>query len=231
MSILRVEQDSSVIYTPMCPYELGKPDRIYTKEFTFTNQNTSMTFRTILRSCAFAAMLVAPLLAVDAQPRFGYLDPDIIIVQMPEYGDIRDSLQTRESQIATELQADEDVIRQKFEELQQLMSSSVASPDAQQEREQEILQLQSALEQKEVTGRRELGQTEAAMLEPLLLRLQDAIDAVSEEQSLTMVFSARANNAPVILYASADAMNITQDVMLELGLELPPPSQTPAPGN
>lgn len=181
-----------------------------------------MTFRTIVRHCAFAAVLFAPLFSASAQTaQFGYLDPDIIIVQMPEYVEIRDSLTTREGEIAAELQADEDVIRQKFEEFQQLMSSSVASPDAQQAREQEILQLQAALEQKEADGRAELGRTEATMLEPLLQRLQEAIDSVSAAQGLVMVFSARANNAPVILYASDAAVNITGDVMTTLGIELP----------
>ncbi|MDX1438363.1 MAG: OmpH family outer membrane protein [Rubricoccaceae bacterium] len=191
-----------------------------------------MTSVRMIRSLLLATIMLAPLLGADAQtPRFGYLDPDIIIVQMPEYAVIRDSLQAREAEIAGELQADEDVIRQKFDELQQLMSSSVASVEAQQEREQEILQLQSSLEQKEMAGRRELARTEAGMLEPLLMRLQDAIDTVSAEEGLTMVFSARANNAPVILYASSDAVNITEEVMTELGIEMEQPEQQPGAGN
>ena len=59
------------------------------------------------------------------------------------------------------------------------------------------------------------------MLQPLLMRLQEAIDAVSAEMNLMMVFSARANNAPVILFASEDAFNITEQVLANLGLEIP----------
>ncbi|HLT47615.1 MAG TPA: OmpH family outer membrane protein [Rubricoccaceae bacterium] len=160
--------------------------------------------------------------AAEAQaPRLGYLDPDIIIVQMPEYAQVRDSLQAREREIAAELQAQEDEIRAKFQELQEMQGSPVLTAEARQEREQEILQLQANLEQRQQAGLQDLGRREARLLQPLLMRLQDAIDAVSGEMGLTMVFAARANNAPVILFASDDAVNITEEVMTELGLEIP----------
>ncbi len=181
-----------------------------------------MTFRSTLRALGLLAAILVPLFGAHAQSvQIGYLDPDIIIVQMPEYSEMRDSLQTRDQAIAADLQAQENVIRTKFAELQQFAQSAVASPEAQQERENEILSLQRDLEQAESRGRNELAQREARMLEPLLIRLQGAIDLVSEEMGLTMVFSARANNAPVILYASDDAINITEEVMTNLGLEIP----------
>ena len=61
-------------------------------------------------------------------------------------------------------------------------------------------------------------------------RLSDAIDAVSGRMGLTMVFAARANNAPVLLYASDDAVNITEEVMGELGLEMPAGANTSTVG-
>lgn len=185
-----------------------------------------MTRSSTFRALGFAVALLAPLLGAEAQSlRIGYLDPDIIIVQMPEYAEMRDSLQARQQAIAGDLQAREDIIRTKFEDLQQFAQSAVASAEAQQERENEILGLQRDLEQAEGQGRNELAQRETRMLEPLLQRLQSAIDAVSGEMNLTMVFSARANNAPVILFASDDAINITEPVMTNLGLEIP--AETP----
>ncbi len=181
-----------------------------------------MTSRSTFRALGLAAAILVPMFGAQAQSvRVGYLDPDIIIIQMPEYSLMRDSLQAEERAIAGQLQAREDVIRTKFEELQQFAQSAVASAEAQQTRENEILRLQRELEQAESQGRNQLGQREARMLEPLLMRLQRAIDAVSDEMGLTIVFSARANNAPVILYASDDALNITEPVLNNLGLEMP----------
>ena len=190
-----------------------------------------MTLRSTLQALGLAAAFLVPMLGAQAQSvRIGYLDPDIIIVQMPEYALMRDSLQLRDEVISGDLQAREDILRAKFEELQQFAQSAVASAEAQQDRENEILSLQRNLEQAEAQGRAELAQRESQMLQPMLMRLQEAIDAIAGEMNLIMVFSARANNAPVILFASDEAFNITNPVMAELGLDIGPPS-TPPPVN
>ena len=190
-----------------------------------------MTLRSTLQALGLAAAILVPMLGAQAQSvRIGYLDPDIIIVQMPEYALMRDSLQLRDEVISGDLQAREDILRAKFEELQQFAQSAVASAEAQQDRENEILSLQRNLEQAESQGRAELAQRESQMLQPMLMRLQEAIDAIAGEMNLMMVFSARANNAPVILFASDEAFNITNPVMAELGLDIGPPS-TPPPVN
>ena len=180
-----------------------------------------MTFPNVIRALGLAAAVVLTVAGAEAQaPRLGYLDPDLIIVQMPEYASVRDSLEAREQEIAADLQARQGVIQEKFEELQSLQGSPVLTEEAREQREQEILRLQSEFEQTQALGMQDLGRREARLLQPLLGRLQDAIDAVSAEMGLTMVFSARANNAPVILYASDDAVNITEPVMENLGLEV-----------
>ncbi len=180
-----------------------------------------MTLRSTLQAFGLVAAILVPILGAQAQSvRIGYLDPDIIIVQMPEYALMRDSLQTRDQIISGDLQARENILRAKFEELQQFAQNAVASQEAQQAREDEILSLQNELVQAEAQGRSELAQRESQMLQPLLMRLQEAIDAVAGEMDLMMVFSARANNAPVILFASEDAFNITEQVLANLGLEI-----------
>src|SRR5690606_24561550 len=83
------------------------------------------------------------------------------------------------------------------------------------------------LEQRQQAGLQVLSRREAQLLQPLLMRLQDAIDAVSTREGLLMVFSARANNAPVLLFASDAAANITEPVMTELGLEIPQNTEVP----
>lgn len=181
-----------------------------------------MTATTVSRVLGLLALVFLPLAGAQAQGvQLGYLDPDIIIVQMPEYSQVRDSLQAREQEIAADLQERENTLRQRFQELQEMQDSPVLTAEARQEREQEILQMQADLEREQQRGMQDLSRREARLLQPLLMRLQEAIDAVSAEMDLTMVLAARANNAPVILYASDQAVNITEEVMTELGLEIP----------
>lgn len=193
-----------------------------------------MTFKTLTRTLGLLALVLLPLgsaAGLHAQaPKLGYLDPDIIIVQMPEYASVRDSLQAREAEITADLQRRQQDLQQRFQELQDMQGSAVLTDEARQQREQEILQMQSELDQQQQAGMQDLSRREARLLQPLLQRLQDAIDAVSGRMGLTMVFAARANNAPVLLYASDDAVNITEEVMGELGLEMPAGANTSTVG-
>lgn len=186
--------------------------------------------RFALAAIALVAALV-PVAGAQAQTaRLGYLDPDLIVVRMPEYASVQEQLRTRQQEIATGLQASEDSIRTRFQELQTFAQSAVASPEAREQREQEILRMQAGLERRQQLGLQELGRREAELLQPVLDRLQTAIDAEATAQGLTMVLAARANNAPVLLFASADAVNLTEPVMTRLGLPIPPPGADGAAG-
>ena len=66
-----------------------------------------MTLVKRLLAPALLGLLVLPLFAVSAQAqttaRFGYVDPDLIIVRMPEYRAIQDSLTAEQEAIQQEL--------------------------------------------------------------------------------------------------------------------------------
>ncbi len=183
-----------------------------------------MRVQTLLAAAAFAAAALAPA-AADAQAaRFGYLDPDIIIVRMPEYAAAQGQLQSRQREMAADLQTREDSIRARIEAYRALGQSAVVAPATRQAREQEIMQLQAAYEQRQQTAVQVLGRREAELLQPVLAQLQSALDAVAAEQGLTMVFAARANNAPVLLYAGDAAVNLTEPVMTRLGISMDTPA-------
>ncbi len=191
-----------------------------------------MRFRFVLFAPALliAAAAFAPSAGAQAA-RFGYLDPDIIIVRMPEYSGVQSQLQARQREIAAELQSREDSIRTEIESLRALSQSSVTTPQARQDREQGVMRMQADYEQRQQAGLQELGRREAELLQPVLERLQTAIDEVAAEQNLAMVFAARANNAPVLLYASDAAVNLTEPVMTRLGLSMDTPPAGAPPGN
>ena len=192
-----------------------------------------MRFRFVLSRLVPALILAAVASAPSAGAqavRFGYLDPDIIIVRMPEYSGVQSQLQTRQQEIAAELQSREDSIRTEIDALRALSQSAVTTPQARQAREQGVMRMQAEYEQRQQTGLQELGRREAELLQPVLERLQTAIDEVAAEQGLAMVFAARANNAPVLLYASDDAVNLTEPVMSRLGLSMDTPAAGAPPG-
>jgi outer membrane protein len=173
-------------------------------------------------SAALAVLFVAAFGgAAQAQdgPRIGYTDYELIIVQMPEYRQLQQTLQTQAEGDQEELAAMEQNIQQKFAEYQE--QSGVLSPEARQTREQEIVQLQTELQQDQQRRLQALDRRQNELLQPLLEQLQNAINEVATARGLELVLSSRVSTEPVILYAGEEfTTDITAEVMSELGISM-----------
>jgi outer membrane protein len=172
---------------------------------------------------AFAVLSVGALPASEAQaqaaPQIGYTDYELIIVQMPEYRSLQQTLQEQAQTDQQELATMEQNIQQKFAEYQE--QSGVLSPEARQTREEEIVQLQTELQQDQQRRLQALDQRQNELLQPLLEKLQVAIDEVATARGLQLVLSSRVSTEPVILFASEQStVDITAEVMSELGISM-----------
>lgn len=182
---------------------------------------------TVLNRLALAAALavlsVAAFPASDAHaqttPRIGYTDYELIIVQMPEYRDLQQTLQAQAKTDQQELAAMEQNIQQKFAEYQE--QSGVLSPEARQTREEEIVQLQTQLQQDQQRRLQALDRRQNELLQPLLNQLQEAINEVATARGLDLVLSSRVSTEPVILFAGEEStVDITTEVMSALGISM-----------
>lgn len=166
-----------------------------------------------------AALGVAPDAQAQTAPKIGYTDYELIIVQMPEYRTLQQTLQEQAQTDQEELAAMEQTIQEKFAEYQE--QSGVLSPEARQTREQEIVQLQTELQQDQQRRLQALDRRQNELLQPLLSQLQEAIDEVATARGLHLVLSSRVATEPVILYASEqNTVDITTEVMSELGISM-----------
>lgn len=187
----------------------------------------------LVLSAALAVLFVASFGgAAQAQdaPRIGYTDYELIIVQMPEYRELQQTLQTQAQTDQEELAAMEQNIQQKFAEYQE--QSGVLSPEARQTREDEIVQLQTELQQDQQRRLQALDRRQNELLQPLLEQLQNAINEVATARGLELVLSSRVSTEPVILYAGEGyTTDITAEVMSELGISMTQSQQgAAAPG-
>ena len=99
---------------------------------------------------------------------------------------------------------------------------ALLSDQARQTREQELLDKQGEIQQFLANKEQELAAEEAKLMNPLLDRVQSAINEVASDRGLNMVVNAQAGGSPVLLYADED-MDITEAVMNKLGIEIPQP--------
>lgn len=159
--------------------------------------------------------------------KIGYTDPNMIVAQMPEYEEILSQMQSMYQGGQQEYQQMVQEYQQKLEDYQK--KQSLMSEETRQKREQELQQLQQKIQQFLSQKQQEMGQKEAELMQPLLEKVDGAIQEVAAEENIDLVLSTQAANSSVVLYASENTVDITQPVMLKLGLD-PQANQSVDPG-
>jgi outer membrane protein len=167
-------------------------------------------------------------------PTIGYTDYELILVQMPDFRQVQQQLQTQaegDQQALAELQTQiEQRLRTRGEQMQARLQGA-QGPVTDQARQRMMQELQEEAMQLEVEARQELEQErqrrvqqltrrEAQLLEPLYTRLQEAINSVAEQRGLALVLSSRLSGEPVLLYAGPTAVDVTAEVMSRLGISM-----------
>ncbi len=168
---------------------------------------------------AAALLLVSAMPEAQAQNKIGYTDYELIIVQMPQYREVQQQLQQSAQADRDALSTMEQTIQQKFADYQE--QSGVLSAEARTTREEEIVTMQTNLQQEQQKRLQALGQKENELLQPLFDRLQGAIDEVATARGLAVVLATRVSTEPVLLYANeANTVDITPEVMSKLGISM-----------
>ncbi len=173
------------------------------------------TFSTLLGLLALA-LLVGPWQQAQAQDlRIGYTEAEGFIQYLPETQQVQQTLQREAQQSQANLESKLATLQEKFERYQQ--QQALLSDETRQQREAELTQLQQELQQADAQTQQQLAQREAELLEPILNKVQQAIDEVAREKNLDIVL-----RAPALLYVDeSKVVNITMDVARKLGIEVP----------
>lgn len=175
-------------------------------------------FNRFVLLAAAAVLLVSAMPEAQAQTRIGYTDYELVVVQMPQYREVQQQLQQLAESDREDLSGMEQEIQQRFADYQS--QSGVLSEEARAEREEEIVEMQTELQQEQQRRLQALGQRENELLQPLFNELQGAIDEVATERGLSVVLATRVSTEPVLLFAGEDTVDITPEVMSRLGISM-----------
>jgi outer membrane protein len=177
-----------------------------------------MDFRRIWLA-AIAALICLPIgNSAFAQLKVGYTDAQLIVAQMDDYRSILQQLQSLTESGQMEYQGLITTYQEKLADYQK--KQALLSESARASREQELTTMQGEIQQFLTNKEQELQQREAELMNPLLEKVQNAINGVAAEQSLDLVLNAQAAGSPVLLYAD-ESMDITETVMTRLGIQVP----------
>ena len=157
---------------------------------------------------------------IQDELRIGYVDPQYIMRSMPEMAAIERRLQNFVERKQLEFVELETEFRQKVEEYQQ--KAAVISEQAQRQEEERLTEMQMRLQEYERNFQQEIQERQMSLMEPLLNKIQGAIDEVAQRRNFTYVLNTMTNNGDfIILYASEEAQanyDITDEVMERLDL-------------
>ena len=177
-------------------------------------------FNRFILLAALAVLLLPALPEAQAQTRIGYTDYELVVVQMPQYRQVQQQLQQLAESDREDLLGMEQQIQQKFADYQS--QAGMLSDEARSTREQEIVQMQTDLQQEQQRRLQALGQRENELLQPLFNELQTAIDEVANARGLSVVLATRVSTEPVLLFAGEGTVDITPEVMSKLGISMTP---------
>lgn len=179
----------------------------------------------VFKSLAFL-LLIAAVTAGSAQAQdIGYVDQQAILASMPGMQDVRQQMQTEMKQQQRQLQKKRQKFQKRVQQFQQ--QQSLLDDSARAERKRELQKRQQELRQSTRKRQQRMQQQRRKLMQPLLKKLQGAIDKVAAQQELEAVMRKQ-----VLLYddqTSGGVVEISRDVAQELGISLTQSPGEPSP--
>ena len=128
--------------------------------------------------------------------KFGYLSYESVLKSMPEYGVVMMRMDSLRSSFKAEMQRVEEEFNRKYEDFLEGQKDFPRTILLKRQTElQEMLQKNIDFKQQ---LQKELADTEAQLMAPLRIHLNEAIATVAREQKLALVINTDANACPFI---------------------------------
>ena len=140
---------------------------------------------------ATAVLLLAPSVgaAQQADLKIAYVDSEAIIKQAPGYTEANEQFNQTASLWRDSLETKRSQLQGLFEDYRK--QEVILSPEAKSERQQEILQLENEIQQyfqSKFGPDGEAGQKQAELMQPIIERVNDAIDQTRREGGYSLIF-------------------------------------------
>lgn len=158
--------------------------------------------------------------------RLGYTNVDYLISLHPDSKKIDGDLRTYRTTLDREAETLGKEFREKYETYEK--GKNMMSEPTRASKEKDIMQLQERIQEFQRNAEADLQKKQMELLQPVLDKIQKAIDAVANENGYTYVFNsdAGAGTTPILLHGPEND-NITDLVLKKLGVAAPPKGTTP----
>ncbi|GAL87598.1 ompH family outer membrane protein [Sporocytophaga myxococcoides] len=153
----------------------------------------------------------------------GYTNLDYILGLLPEAKKIESELKDYEKQLQAQLQSKYTEYEKKLQDYQKGVQANLFTDLIKEDKEKELMNMQNSIKQFEENAQNSLQKKQVSLLEPVLEKIQKAIDQVAEENNYSYIFSTHADygGSAIILYAKSKEDNISDLVLKKLGVTPP----------
>lgn len=167
-----------------------------------------------MKQTLLSLLLLALPLTGFAQDKIGIMNPQQVLSSVPETRAIEQNLQAFVEQRQAEFETKYSQWLERVTQYQQSLEANLLTEQAQQEEEQRLAEVQAELEGMEQRFQVDLQNRRAELLEPLIQRMDEAMQQIADENGIDMIINqATAGGDPIVYFVSAKAMNITQMVI------------------
>ena len=165
------------------------------------------------------AQTTTPATTAAAGPlKLGYTNIDYVLSQTPEAKDIQNQLTIQRTQSENELKRMQKELEDKYEAYQK--GGAQMTDVIRKDRETELQSLQTRIQEFGRTAEQSLQTKYQQLVNPVVQKIQKAIDAVAKDNGYQYVFNldAGANTIPILLVAPEEN-NITELVLKKMGID------------
>lgn len=153
--------------------------------------------------------------------KIGYTNVEYILSFLPETKQVQAEVQAYGTQLQNQLQSKITDFQSKADAFQK--SSATMTDIIRADKQEELQNLQASIQKFQTEAQTSIQKKEQDLFKPLFDKISNAINAVSEKNNYSHVFSAGVPGVDVLLYARPSD-DISLLVFEELGID-PPPTQ------
>lgn len=168
----------------------------------------------MIKKILLALAVALPMCAWAQTAKFGTVDVDNIIPNMPEFLEAQEKINEASKNYESEYAKIDEELKKKFAEFQELEKDASTLQSIKERRMQEIQDLDKKAQQFAQTAQADLQRQQAQLLQPIQEKVMTAIKAVGSENGFTMIFPEGA-----AAYTAPDVQDVTPLVKAKLGVK------------
>jgi outer membrane protein len=149
--------------------------------------------------------------------KFGYLNSAAILEEMQEVKAANTNIQTFQEQLMKKGRASVESLQKKYQDLTDKEKRGELSPKQLQDEGAKLKQEEEGLAKMEQDMQEQVGKKRQELLDPILLKVNNAIKDIAKEQGYAYIFD---SNAGVLLYAD-EKTDVANAVRTKLGIPIP----------